>query len=624
MNLLTDHLLSVLVFLPLVGALFLLAFPPDQHAGARGFALGVSLVDFVLSLWMWRRFDPTQMSLQLAEDLTWIPSWGIRYSVGVDGIALLLMVMTTLLAPLVILSTVSSVSERIREYLVCVLMLQTAMLGAFVATDLFLFYVFWEAMLIPMYFLVGIWGGKRRIYAALKFFLYTMAGSLLMLVAILYAVWSVKDMGGLTFSWVEVTGRLRAADLGGAESWLFAAFALAFAIKVPMFPFHTWLPDAHVEAPTGGSVILAGVMLKLGTFGFLRYALWLFPHAAALMLPTLAVLATIGILYGAVVAMVQTDLKRLVAYSSVSHLGFVMLGMAAMTTPAMAGSILQMINHGISTGALFLLVGVIYERRHTRELADFGGIAKSMPLYCMAFVFVALSSLGLPGLNGFVGEFMILMGTFLSHGTSISWLGSDAPVTNAQVVGLAWSILLPLVLVGPAVVLARLLRGRTQGTVSRFDFGLVFVGFVAGFLALVGTGLFHVLLGHRHGPLGALKAWMIEGSRGAAPFTEIFATLAVIAASGVIFAAIYMLVAVQRVFFGPVRHPENQHLRDLSGREQLMLAPLLALILFMGVYPRPFLEVIEPAAQHYAKEFRGRAGMPPLSSLQPVATGQRG
>ncbi|HET6346591.1 MAG TPA: NADH-quinone oxidoreductase subunit M, partial [Myxococcota bacterium] len=406
MNFVHDHLLTAIVFLPVLGALIALAFPRGEHTGVRGFAMAVTLVDFALSLWLWARFDPQAAGMQLTESFAWVPSLGIRYSVGVDGLAILLVVLTTFLAPIVVLSTYSSVTERTREYMVCVLLLQTGMLGAFVATDLFLFYVFWEAMLIPMYFLIGVWGGRRRIYAALKFFLYTMAGSLLMLVAIVYTVWAVRDQGGLTFGFTEVAARLQNADLGGAEPWLFLAFALAFAIKVPIFPFHTWLPDAHVEAPTGGSVILAGVLLKLGTFGFLRYALWLYPRSGAMFLPTLGILAVIGIIYGALVAMVQSDLKRLVAYSSVSHLGFVMLGMVAMTVTGVSGSVLQMINHGISTGALFLLVGVIYERRHTRELDDFGGLAKVMPLYASIFVLISLSSIGLPGLNGFVGEFL--------------------------------------------------------------------------------------------------------------------------------------------------------------------------------------------------------------------------
>ena len=374
-------------------------------------------------------FSPADTHLQFVETVPWVPSFGISYSLGLDAMALLLVVLTTFLAPIVILSTYSSVTDRAREYIFCMLILQTGMLGAFVATDLFLFYVFWEAMLIPMYFLIGVWGGRRRIYAAIKFFLYTMAGSLLMLVAILYTVWSVREPGGVTFSWVEVVHRLGSHNLGDAEPWLFLAFALAFAIKVPMFPFHTWLPDAHVEAPTGGSVILAGVLLKLGTFGFLRYALWMFPKAASVFLPSIGILAVIGIIYGAAVAMIQTDLKRLVAYSSVSHLGFVMLGLVSMTVTGVSGSVLQMVNHGISTGALFLLVGVIYERRHTRELDDFGGLAKVMPLYASVFVLVSLSSIGLPGLNGFVGEFLILLGAFQSEGLAV----------NATTGSVAWS-----------------------------------------------------------------------------------------------------------------------------------------------------------------------------------------
>ncbi len=608
MSFIDNHLLTALIFLPLCGATIALAFPRGEHNGVRGFALAVGLVDFVLSLWLWSRFDPRGTGMQLQEQASWIPSFGIQYLLGVDGISLLLVMLTTFLAPIVILSTYSSVTERAREYIVCLLILQTAMLGTLLATDLFLFYVFWEAMLIPMYFLVGVWGGRRRIYATLKFFLYTMAGSLLMLVAIIYSVWAVKNDGGLTFAWAEVATRLQHAQLGvETEAWLFAAFALAFAIKVPMFPFHTWLPDAHVEAPTGGSVILAGVMLKLGTFGFMRYALWLFPRAAAMFLPLLGTLAVIGIIYGAVVAMVQSDLKRLVAYSSVSHLGFVMLGMVAMTITGVTGSVLQMVNHGISTGALFLLVGVIYERRHTRELDDFGGLAKVMPLYCSIFILVALSSIGLPGLNGFVGEFMILMGAFESHGLAVTRTTGDMAMVAMAVIAVTAAA-------GVLILAAKLTRASSKGRVSRFSQFMGVSVVLAGALALFAPPLGDFTGGALMRPLALIR-------HDVSSFHEVFATLAVIAATGVIFAAVYLLWAIQRAFFGPIKHVENEHLRDLSLRECLVLAPLIFVAVFMGVYPQPFLDAINPSVVHYAQEFRARAGMPALAAPLAVRPG---
>ena len=601
MTFVQQYLLSAIIFLPLAGALIALAFPRGEHTGVRGFALAVSLVDFALSLWMGARFQPHIDGLQLVERIAWVPTLGIQYTLGVDGVSVLLVILTTFLAPIVVLSTYSSVTERAREYIVCILFLQTGMLGAFVAADLFLFYVFWEAMLIPMYFLIGVWGGQRRVYAALKFFLYTMAGSLLMLVAILYTVWAVKDAGGLTFDWAEVAHRLNTANLGSAETYLFLAFALAFAIKVPMFPFHTWLPDAHVEAPTGGSVILAGVLLKLGTFGFLRYALWLFPRAATHFLPTLGVLAVVGIIYGALIAMVQSDLKRLVAYSSVSHLGFVMLGLFAMTVTGVSGSVLQMVNHGISTGALFLLVGVIYERRHTRELDDFGGLAKVMPIYATVFVIIALSSIGLPGLNGFVGEFLILMGAFQSQGLAVATSTQD----------LTWALIalaIATALTGVLLVAARLTRDQTNQAET---------GRVTQILAI--GGAFALAAWLVAPPMGAYPGGLLlrplqDGLVDTGPFQEIFAALATIAASGVIFAAVYLLWAVQRIFFGPIKHHENEQLRDLNLREGLIFAPLLIMVIVLGVYPQPFLEVINPTVQNYAQQFRARAGLPALAA----------
>ena len=596
MSFIQDHLLTSIVFLPLLAAGIALAFPRGEHTGVRGFALAATLVDFALSLWLWKRFDPGTPAMQLTEVAAWVPQFGIHYAVGVDGFAILLVVLTTFLAPIVVLSTYSSVTERSREYIVCLLFLQTGMLGAFVATDLFLFYVFWEVMLIPMYFLIGVWGGRRRIYAALKFFLYTMSGSLLMLVAILFTVWSVKDMGGMTFSWAEITERLVRANLGSTETWLFLAFALAFAIKVPMFPFHTWLPDAHVEAPTGGSVILAGVLLKLGTFGFLRYAMWLFPKTATLFLPAIGILSVIGILYGALVAMVQTDLKRLVAYSSVSHLGFVMLGLAAMTVTGVAGGVLQMVNHGISTGALFLLVGVIYERRHTRELDDFGGLAKVMPAYAAVFVLISLSSIGLPGLNGFVGEFMILMGSFQGR----------APASQLAVGDMAWIGIVATQVAALAGIVLLAVKVLTQKVDRATQIGTI----------VLATGVAALLVAP---PMGGFAGGLLiqplhDVVDNRAAFREIFAVLSVIAASGVIFAAVYMLWAVQRVFFGPIKHRENEHLRDLSLRESLVLAPLVITAVVMGVYPQPFLDTINPSVTYYTQQFRQRAGLGNLTS----------
>jgi NADH-quinone oxidoreductase subunit M len=414
---------------------------------------------------------------------------GIQYHVGVDGIALLLVLLSTALMPIVILSSFSSVTHQVSRYMGFMLLLQTGMIGTLVALDTFLFYIFWELMLIPMYFLIGIWGGKRRLYATVKFFIYTMAGSLLMLVALLalyamhhaqFGVWSASiiDLYKVTIPW-------------SIEKWMFGAFALAFAIKVPMFPFHTWLPDAHVQAPTGGSVILAGVLLKMGTFGFIRYAMPLFPNATEAFGPTIVALAVIGVIYGALVAMVQQDIKKLVAYSSVSHMGIVVLGIFAMNSMGLTGAVYQMLSHGVTTGALFLLVGIIYERRHTREISEYGGLAKQVPLYAFTFLVVTFSSVGLPGLNGFVGEILVLMGSF------------------------------------------------------------------------------------EHNKIAT-----------------------VFAATGLILGAVYMLWMVQRVMFGELDNPANQDLEDMTTREIVYMAPLLALIVIMGVYPQPFLEKMAPSVDH--------------------------
>ena len=406
-------ILSLLIALPLCGALLLACVNGAREALIKRLALAVSVLDLLLSLIVYVRFDPAQAGMQFVERASWIPSIGSSYLLGVDGISLPLLLLTMFLTPIAILASFSGIASRVKAYMICMLLLQSGMIGVFVALDLVLFYVFWEGMLIPMYFLIGVWGGPRRIYATLKFVLFTMAGSVLMLLAMIaLAFLHQGSTGRLTFDLLELIG---GPIPYGAQLWLFAAFGLAFAIKVPMFPFHTWLPDAHVEAPTAGSVLLAGVLLKMGTYGFLRFALPLFPEAAVAFTPLISVLAVIGILYGALVAMVQDDLKRLVAYSSVSHLGFVMLGIFAMNMQAVEGSILQMVNHGLSTGALFLLIGMIYERRHTRMIEEFGGLSRTLPRFALCFLIVTMSSIGLPGLNGFVGEFLILTGTFHAH-----------------------------------------------------------------------------------------------------------------------------------------------------------------------------------------------------------------
>ena len=481
-------MVSLIVFIPLLTAFFLLTLNKNAEELARRTAFGASLFTFVISLGLFTGFDSETAEFQFVERYAWISEFGIEYYVGVDGISLFLVLLTTFLSPLVILSTWSSVEQRVREYLFFFLILETGMIGTFVAVDVFLFYVFWEVMLIPMYFLIGVWGGERRIYAALKFLLYTMVGSLLMLVAILYlAYFHHAQHGTLTFD------LLRLYDLEipvSAQMWLFAAFALSFAIKVPLFPFHTWLPDAHVEAPTGGSVILAGVLLKMGTYGFLRFALPLFPDAAHAAVPLIMALSVVGIVYGALVALVQPDMKKLVAYSSVSHLGFVMLGLFAFNIQGAEGALYQMLGHGLSTGALFLLVGVIYERRHTRLISEYGGLWKQLPLFASVFLITMLSSIGLPGLNGFVGEFLILLGTFQAN------------------------------------------------------------------------------------------------------------TLAgVVAVSGVVLGAVYMLRLYQRVVFGPLTQPENAKMTDLSRRELAIFVPLIALMLLMGLYPQPFLSRMEKSVE---------------------------
>jgi NADH-quinone oxidoreductase subunit M len=405
MNVPTDHLLSLLIGLPVASALFVALVPREAVGTQKLLALLASALGLALSLPLVWGFRSTG-EMQFVEIHPWLPGYGITYHVGVDGLSLWLVVLTTFLTPLALLGSWSSITERVKEFNIFMLLLEAGMLGVFCALDLFLFYIFWEAMLIPMYFLIGIWGHERRIYAAVKFFLYTMAGSVLMLVAFLVLY---RETGGRSFDLHDLA---RASLDPGLQRWLFAAFAVAFAIKVPMVPFHTWLPDAHVEAPTAGSVILAGVLLKMGGYGFLRLAIPLFPDAALEFAPLIGWLAVAGILYGALVSLVQPDLKKLVAYSSVAHLGFVMLGIASLTTTAVVGSVYQMLNHGVSTGALFFLVGMLYDRRHTREIAEFGGLRSVMPWYSAVFLLIGLSSIAVPGFNGFVGEFLILLGSW--------------------------------------------------------------------------------------------------------------------------------------------------------------------------------------------------------------------
>jgi len=405
------HLLNLIVFVPLLGAALLLFLPRQSSSVLKGFTLGVLLFDFAVSLWLLR--TPMTPGWHHQFIAPWLPSFGIRYHVAIDGISLWLVLLTTLTTPIAAFAAFGSIQHRIKDLCFAILLLHAGMLGAFVALDLFLFYVFWELMLVPMIVLIGVWGGVERIKAAYKFFLYTMAGSVLMLAAILYMVFEHKRVAGyLTFDYLALS------HLGlppTAAYACFIAFGLAFAIKVPMFPLHTWLPDAHVQAPTGGSVILAAVLLKLGAYGYLRFCMGMFPGPAWQSGVTLAGVAVVGgILYGALVAWQQDDVKRLVAYSSVSHMGFVMLGLFAASQASVEGALLQMVSHGVSTGALFLLVGVIYDRRHTRMLDEFGGLAKVMPVYATIFVVVALSSIGVPGTNGFVGEFLVIAGTFAS------------------------------------------------------------------------------------------------------------------------------------------------------------------------------------------------------------------
>ncbi|MBX7222769.1 MAG: NADH-quinone oxidoreductase subunit M [Blastocatellia bacterium] len=518
MDFLKPNLLLLLTLLPTVAAVLLILaqkFAGAGEEGMRRIALGSTVVIFLLSLPLIGWYDDPALTM----NLPWIDAIGARFHLGVDGMSLWLVLLTTLTMPIAVLSGWTSVEKRVREYLVFMLLLETGMIGVFVSMDMILFYLFWEVVLVPMYFLIGVWGGERRIYAAVKFFLYTVVGSLLMLAAMisLYFIHG-KATGNYTFDIVVLTKALGSSSILTLETqkWLFLAFALAFMIKVPLFPLHTWLPDAHVEAPTAGSVILAAVLLKMGTYGLMRFNLPLFPEASHYYATPIFVLAVIGIVYGALVAMVQPDVKKLVAYSSVSHLGFVVLGIFSFTDKGLEGALYQMLNHGVSTGALFLFIGFIYERRHTRQISEFGGLATPMPVYSTLFVITCLASAGLPLLNGFVGEFLILLGAFFS----------------------------------------------TQ----------------------------HVA------------------------FTAI-------AATGMILSAVYLLWMLQRVVFGEVTNPKNAKLQDLNTRELVVIAPLIILMVVMGVAPNLFLDRSHKAVEEVRKVVDKTPAAPAPVESQPTHLG---
>jgi len=485
----TPGLLTLVTFLPALGAVVVVAMPRQRGTALKAVGLAVSSAAFLAALPLWFGFDPGLADYQFEEFARWMPGFGIGYHLGIDGISLLLVMLTTLLTPVALASAWHAIEDRTKEFIVTMLLLETGMLGVFVSLDLFLFYVFWEAMLIPMYVIIGVWGGANRIYAAIKFVLYTLVGSLLMLVAILALYYRHgQATGAYTFDLATIARWVMAP--GPAQTLMFLAFALAFAIKVPVFPFHTWLPDAHVEAPTAGSVILAGVLLKMGTYGFVRFCLPLFPDAALTFGPLVFALAAVGILYGAWVSAVQPDLKKLVAYSSVSHLGFVMLGLFTLTQQGLVGGVIQMVNHGLSTGALFLMVGMIYERRHTRLIADFGGLWKAIPAFSALFLVVSLSSMALPGLNGFVGEWLILVGAFqvnrvlaaiattgmIFAAVYLLWmvervvfgpLRNDANARLADLSRREWALLVPvLVLIVWIGVYPAWFTGKTEATID--------------------------------------------------------------------------------------------------------------------------------------------------------------
>ncbi|MFL6466537.1 MAG: NuoM family protein [Pyrinomonadaceae bacterium] len=521
MDFISENLLTILILLPVFGALGLLAhqiFGQSENQ-VKWVTFGITLVNFLISLLLLGGKAATASGFEFERSVPWISSINSNYHVGVDGLSLWLVILTTFIMPISVISTWHAVEKKQTAFYIFLLLLESAMIGVFVSLDLLVFYLFFEASLVPMFFLIGIWGGQNRIYAAVKFFIFTALGSLLMLAGIIALYYIHASATGIgTFDFVTLMQTIQAGklsftgNLAGAGTFLFLAFALAFSIKVPLFPFHTWLPDAHTEAPTAGSVILAAVLLKMGTYGLMRFNFTLFPDQSREFAPVFIVLAIIGIIYGALVAMVQPDVKRLVAYSSVAHMGFVILGMFSFTEWGMQGALYQMLNHGVSTGALFLLVGFIYERRHTRQISDFGGLANVMPIYATIFVITSMSSVGLPFLNGFVGEFLIMIGM---------WKSSILSVTAST----NWNYV----------------------------------------------------------------ATMLAGT-------------------GVIFAAVYLLWMIQRVFFGKVTNDKNRSLADLSWREIGLMVPLLVLMVVMGVYPRPFLDRAKDSVTEIQKRVTHQAG----------------
>jgi NADH-quinone oxidoreductase subunit M len=507
------HLLSVILFTPLAGALVLMLISRQREQTIRLVANAFAVLGFLVSLPLWFWYQPQGDAWQFVERANWIPSIGASYFLGVDGFSAMLILLTTLMGAIAVLSSWNAITDRVKEYYIVLLVLQTGMLGAFVALDFLLFFLFWEVMLVPMYFLIGIWGGGRRLYSAIKFFLYTLAGSVVMLLGILALYFYNASIPGnaATFDVTQMQQLTIPVDI---QKWIFLAFFLGFAVKVPMFPFHTWLPDAHTDAPTAGSVILAAVLLKMGTYGFIRFSLPILPDATRYFVPMMAALSIIGIIYGALVALAQSDWKRLVAYSSVSHMAMVMLGMFALTPVGITGSIVQQLNHGISTGALFLIVGIAYERRHTREISEYGGLSKVMPVFAAVFLVMTMSSIGLPALNGFIGEILILQGVFV---VSKVWAG--------------------------------------------------------------------------------------------------------VAAVGIVLGAAYMLWLYQRTMFGRVENPANLGLKDLSGRELATLLPLVALAIWIGLYPSPILNRIESSVARVTMRVNSVYG-PALAKLNDCLASQ--
>ena len=537
MEFINQNLLTILILLPVVGAVLLLGHQMfwKQEGQLKWLALGFTLLNFLVSLALFSGSAAAGSSgFSFEQNVPWIRAINTNYHVGVDGLSFWLVILTTFIMPIAILSTWNAVEKRVTAFYVFLLLLESAMIGVFVSLDLLVFYLFFEASLVPMFFLIGIWGGENRIYAAVKFFIFTALGSLLMLVAIIGLFYIYADKTGLggSFDFVAILAAMQNGTLplsSEAGMLLFLAFALAFAIKVPVFPFHTWLPDAHTEAPTAGSVILAAILLKMGTYGLMRFNFALFPDQSREMAPLFIILAIIGIIYGALVAMVQPDVKRLVAYSSVAHMGFVILGMFSFTEMGMQGALFTMLAHGVTTGALFLLVGFIYERRHTREITQFGGLANVMPVYATIFVITTMASVGLPFLNGFVGEFLIMVGMFQSHALAIT-------------AAVNWNYI-----------------------------------------------------------------------------------AAMLAGTGVIFAAVYLLWMVQRVFFGKVTNDKNRTLFDLTWREIGLMIPLLILMVYMGVFPKPFLNRSESAIKAIHERVMQQAGgtvdhagIKPLAENEPV------